>query len=209
MSMKLTRTSLAEQGYLALAGKIVSGEWAGGTRLTEEAVSQLLGISRTPVREALRRLAAEGLIEVQARCGYRVAAFDVESVRELFDCRARLEVMALECALPHLPEAELLALRAQLAAAPPDELGRISLEVDVAIHELIAAHCNNRYLRRFCRIWFVAGGRFAPTAALRNRCGSGWGRLVDLLTRDYAAASARLGAHIRNGGLAVVRRPAG
>ncbi len=201
--MKLQKTSLAEQCYLELTRRIVTGELSGGTRLTEEGVSREVGISRTPVREALRRLAAEGLVEMLPPRGFRVAGFDRIALRELFECRAMIEAAALERALPRLPEEPLAALRNRLAEADSGELERVSLEVDEAMHELIAQYCDNRFLAEIAR---GLVRRSAPFRALRNHGDAKiplqerLALLDALLKRDSGKAASLLTAHIRNGG---------
>lgn len=82
---------LAESAYEKLRGQILSGELVHGERLTEVEVAEALGISRTPVREALRRLAAEGLVDVSQNRGASVARWGSADLQEIFDLRAILE----------------------------------------------------------------------------------------------------------------------
>ena len=82
---------LAESAYEKLRGQILSGERVHGERLTEVEVAADLGISRTPVREALRRLAAEGLVDVSLNRGASVARWGSADLQEIFDLRTSLE----------------------------------------------------------------------------------------------------------------------
>ncbi|GDX32216.1 GntR family transcriptional regulator [Actinomycetes bacterium] len=82
---------LAESAYERLRTQILSGERVHGERLTEVEVARDLGISRTPVREALRRLAAEGLVDVSLNRGASVARWGSADLQEIFDLRAILE----------------------------------------------------------------------------------------------------------------------
>ena len=82
---------LAESAYEKLRGQILSGERVHGERLTEVEVAADLGISRTPVREALRRLAAEGLVDVSLNRGASVARWGSADLQEIFDLRTLLE----------------------------------------------------------------------------------------------------------------------
>ncbi|PHX60501.1 MAG: GntR family transcriptional regulator [Actinobacteria bacterium] len=82
---------LAESAYEKLRGQILSGERVHGERLTEVDVAEDLGISRTPVREALRRLAAEGLVDVSLNRGASVARWGSADLQEIFDLRTILE----------------------------------------------------------------------------------------------------------------------
>lgn len=74
-----------------LRDRILSGALAGGERLVEGRLSEELGVSRMPVREALRQLASEGLVTIEPRRGATVTQFSEEQVRELVEVRATLE----------------------------------------------------------------------------------------------------------------------
>ncbi len=203
--MRLKKISLAEQAYLELARRIVTGVYPGGEPLTEQGLSAELGISRTPVREALRRIAAEGLAEERRGRGFAVCRPEPDRVAELFECRGRIELLALEDAFDRIPQPELEMLYARLRNARHEERKIVSLEVDEAIHSLIAAHCRNRCLagivERLVR-------QCAPFRALRNY-GSRSGEsdpererlaLLDaMIRRDLPAARGLLCAHILRG----------
>lgn len=87
---------LADSAYDTLRHQILSGELVHGERLAEEEIAETLGISRTPVREALRRLAAEGLVDVAPNRGASVARWESADLQEIFDLRAILESYAAE-----------------------------------------------------------------------------------------------------------------
>lgn len=201
----LKKISLAEQAYRQLAKGILGGRYQPETRLTEEGLCRDFGISRTPVRDAIARLVSEGLLEELPRRGCRVASRDSEAERELFECRARLEVMALENALPLLPEKRLAELAAamQCAGGSREERAGIMLAADTALHQLIAEHCGNRYLRRMLEQLFR---QTQPFRRLRNadanpdELGTERKKLLEaLLSRDFTLASDRLREHILNG----------
>lgn len=87
---------LADTAYDTLRHQILSGELVHGERLAEEEIAENLGISRTPVREALRRLAAEGLVDVAPNRGASVARWESTDLLEIFDLRAMLESYAAQ-----------------------------------------------------------------------------------------------------------------
>jgi DNA-binding GntR family transcriptional regulator len=87
--------SKADLVHRRLREEIELGELAPGTPLGELALVERTGASRTPVREALRRLAAEGLVDLVPRQGARVSRVSLQSVRDLFDFRALLEPTAI------------------------------------------------------------------------------------------------------------------
>lgn len=90
--------SLAEAVCAELRSRILSGALAPGQRLVEEALAATFGVSRNPVREALRVLAAEGLVEVLPRRGATVSLLTAEEAQELFDLRLAVEGVAARIA---------------------------------------------------------------------------------------------------------------
>lgn len=90
-----------------LAERIVTGELEPGTKLRQDHIAEEFGTSHVPVREAFRRLEAQGLAVSEPRRGARVASFGLEQVREVAEMRAALEVLALRHAAPHLTSAIL------------------------------------------------------------------------------------------------------
>jgi DNA-binding GntR family transcriptional regulator len=104
MSLESTK---ADEIALVLEEAIVSGELEPGQVLRQEELSERFAVSRTPVREALRRLAALGLVSFVPNRGVRVRTITAEELREAFLVRAELESLATEIAAPKFTEAEL------------------------------------------------------------------------------------------------------
>lgn len=91
----------------ALADRIIAGALEPGSRLGQDHIAEEFGASHVPVREAFRRLEAQGLVVSEPRRGVRVAGFSLEEVREVAEMRAALESLALRNAIPHLTQAIL------------------------------------------------------------------------------------------------------
>jgi DNA-binding GntR family transcriptional regulator len=104
-------TSVVDQAYVAIRDRIDDGRLPRGTRLHQEDLAAELGVSRTPVREALRRLAAEGRVELLTNRGARVADIDPDSMPEPYEARLVIE-----------PGAAALAARRGLSAAQRRQL---------------------------------------------------------------------------------------
>jgi DNA-binding GntR family transcriptional regulator len=102
----------ADDIALVLEEAIVSGEIAPGTVLRQEQLSERFAVSRTPVREALRRLAALGLVSFVPNRGVRVRTISREELREAFLVRAELESLATELATPRITDDGLAELDA-------------------------------------------------------------------------------------------------
>jgi DNA-binding GntR family transcriptional regulator len=113
----------AEQAADAIREDILAGRIPAGARIAEADVARQLSVSRTPVREALSRLAAEGLGELSPNRGARVTSRTAAELREIFEVRLRLEPYAVGQAVPLLTAAQLGELsalaRAMLAAGRP------------------------------------------------------------------------------------------
>src|SRR5919109_493829 len=102
----------ADDIALVLEEAIVSGELAPGTVLRQEQLSERYGVSRTPVREALRRLAALGLVSFVPNRGVRVRTLSRDELYEAFLVRAELESLATELAATRMTPEDLLELEA-------------------------------------------------------------------------------------------------
>jgi DNA-binding GntR family transcriptional regulator len=83
--------SAADQAYSYVRERVISGDFAAGTRLTEWQIADALGTSRTPVREAMRRLVGDGFLRFQRNYGTFVGTYTAKEIGELFDVRALLE----------------------------------------------------------------------------------------------------------------------
>jgi DNA-binding GntR family transcriptional regulator len=110
----LASSSLVELATDRLRREILAGALPPGERLVEEQVTRRFGISRAPLREALRLLAQQGLVEHLPRRGVRVATLSATDAEELFEVRDVLERFAIAKALP-CPPGDLAQMRSELA----------------------------------------------------------------------------------------------
>jgi DNA-binding GntR family transcriptional regulator len=114
---QLNVTSVVDQAYIAIRDRIDDGRLARGSRLHQEDLAAELGVSRTPVREALRRLAAEGRVEMLTNRGARVADIDLASMPEPYEARLVLEPGAAALAARRgITKQQRRRLRAAIAA---------------------------------------------------------------------------------------------
>lgn len=111
------KKSLSDVAYEALRGRIVGLELAPGTRLVERDLAVELEVSRIPLREAMQRLQQDGLVVMVPRQGAIVAPFTADDVRDLFDVRESLEVLAARLAAERADPAGLALLADQLEIA--------------------------------------------------------------------------------------------
>jgi DNA-binding GntR family transcriptional regulator len=102
---------LVDRLAATIQSRVLSGEIATGTRLRQETLASEFGVSRTPVREALRKLQSAGIVEVAPRRGALVRAPTPRDVREAYQVRAELEGLAAELAVQLIDDAQLSRLR--------------------------------------------------------------------------------------------------
>ncbi|WP_127074093.1 GntR family transcriptional regulator [Pelagibacterium lentulum] len=105
--MTTTKDTLAARISKVLADRIIAGALEPGSRLGQDHIAEEFGASHVPVREAFRRLEAQGLVVSEPRRGVRVAGFSLDEVREVAEMRAALEALALRNAFPHMTKAIL------------------------------------------------------------------------------------------------------
>lgn len=142
-----TRT-LSEQVYHAVRARIMAGALAPGTFLREKDL-ETMGVSRTPIREALGRLASEGFLERLPHRGFRVPEESVANLLELYPIVASLELLAGRLAFDRFSTEDVARLRdinARLAEARDRGDVRAMLDLNTAFHRLITERGGNRRL---------------------------------------------------------------
>jgi DNA-binding GntR family transcriptional regulator len=108
------RKTVAEAAAEELRMRILSGQLKEGSQLRQEVLAAELGVSRIPLREALRLLEGEGLVTIVPHRGAVVSVLSPAEIGELFDLRALIEPELIRCAIPHLVPADLLKAEATL-----------------------------------------------------------------------------------------------
>ena len=111
VSVQTPSATLAEAIRIGLADEITSGKLTPGSVIDEAEVAHRFGASRTPVREALRALAASGLVEIEPRRGARVVAFTAERLGELFELMAETEALCIRLATYRMTSSERIRLQ--------------------------------------------------------------------------------------------------
>lgn len=202
-----TGSSRRDLAYQDLKHRLLRGEYAPGARLGEERLAAQLGVSRTPVREALSRLHAEGLVERLADGGFGPTLIDLHLIRELYEIRFALERCALRRTVDGVPahdEVQVRLLRADWldleAPASDDAVDGDFVLVDEDFHERLAAAAGNRALvdqlhKVNERIRIVRMQDFLTAGRVELTIEQHLGVLDALLAEDVDLAEERLVGH--------------
>ncbi len=144
------RVSQTERAYEQIKRRILENDMAAGFQVLEQELAQMLDMSRTPVREALIRLAEEGMVEVRPRHGMRVLPVSADDMREIYEILTSLESTAAELvAARGVTDAELTELKRAVmemdAALEKDDLRKWA-EADETFHMLLVQYSGNERL---------------------------------------------------------------
>ena len=194
---------LAEQAYQAIRSAIQEGRLEPGQRVREVELSEWLGMSRTPIREALRRLQSDNMVVHAPGGGLAIAQHDLRAIAELYDMRESLEGTAAGLAARHAGPSELIVLQAMLAGAqalPNDPV--VHARANTRLHEHIYRAAHNRFLLKqvgdlhdavalLGRTTFAADGRIAEAWAEHD------GIVAAIAGRNPKSAEQRMRQHVR------------
>lgn len=205
-SGKLTKLPMKQEVYNYLLQAIMEGRLEPGRQLDEKEISESLGVSRTPLREAINRLAQEGIVEEIPYRGNFVRKFSTREVVDLYEVRTTLEMMAIRQAVERMSEEEsarIASLVEQTAEA--ERLGDLEAygRLDKQFHELIARCSGNQMLMQ------LLGSMSAQINIVRHMA-NGSGKtakkaqfdreriLAAVQSRDAEAAALFMEEHIRH-----------
>ena len=201
---------LIDSVYSRLRDLILSNVLRAGQKLVDRDLAEQLGVSRTPVREALGRLAMMGLVEARSRRGYYVRQYSADEVSDLYEFRKILEVSAARLAAQNLQpehEREFDRILQDMASLESSSANRSrSVELDLETHNMIATASGNTELQKaiqnlmdkvMCFIWvdWVDPSLADPeTIAAANR--EHEELIISIKERDADEAARKQGAHI-------------
>ena len=196
----------AADAYDAIRARILSGAIAPGDRLREIALADEMGLSRTPVREAMRRLEQDGLVEHVPHRGAIVRTLDPQQVTELYLIREVLEGTAARLAAQQASAAEVEALRALLATQPGEAEDAGGVEAsrrNAVFHRAIRDAAHNRFLLRAMEGVTASLALLGPTTLgmpgrIPEAAAEHAAILEAIAGRDGDAAEAAARAHIRS-----------
>ena len=201
---KLEHSPLNERVYRRIRDSVLAGSFTPGSRLDEQSLADDLGVSRTPIREAIGKLTKEGLVEHRPYQGNFIRAFSAKQVNDLYEVRATLEALAVRLAVPHLTDAQVEEFRVILDAGQDaldrDDLGGYGA-ADRRFHGMIAALSGNETLveslsRLALQIQIVRAAANQDPAVVRETAHQRAEIVAAFRTRDVAAAERLLTEHI-------------
>ena len=180
MPTVIARSPLGEQVYLQVLQRIQGGDIPGGSRVRDAAIAAELGVSRTPVREALLRLSREGLLSAEMGRGFRLTSLDRTELRDTGSILAALEPLALEQS-PE-PDTPRLASLGDVVRQLEQTRGDVArcVELDEEFHRVLLEDCPNRRLlalvatlrrslRRYLHHYLQRGGRVSLSSLQHSR----------------------------------------
>lgn len=195
--MKIVKGSLHNEAVTRIRDMITEGHLEPGSKISEKQLCELFGISRTPLREALKVLATEGLLELLPNRGARVAKHTRKDLGDLFHVMAALEGLAGELACQNVTEPalnEIRALHHEMLAHYARRDRAAYFRVNQAIHEAIIAAADNRVLSM---LYESLRGRIRPARFMANLSRERWGEAVSEHGEILEALSRRDGARLR------------
>lgn len=197
-NLPIARSTLPEAAAERLRTLIIEGTLAPGARLNERELSEQLGVSRTPLREAFRILAGDGLLTQLPNRGAQVVALSAEDVRHAFDVMGSLEGLAGELAVTRVTDADLETLRALQAEMETAHAQRdlpAYYRINRAIHDRLNAIAGNPILTHTYR---TLNTRLHALRFRSNLNTAKWNQAVAEHREMIAALAARDGAALRD-----------
>ena len=149
MTQKMKRMTLKQQVYDYLKNAIIFGEFDPGERLIEEKIAETLDVSRSPIREAVRMLEKDGLLNVHQTGGVTVVNPTIEDYRSLYEIRVEMESLAAYYAAERCNEQELQLMRTSIQEMAHEiSIGNLKglLRVNFNFHEIIVRGSRNPFL---------------------------------------------------------------
>jgi DNA-binding GntR family transcriptional regulator len=202
----LTKSSML---YETIFNKIIHGEYPANTKLREEKLAETHKVSRTPVREALRHLEKDGLIEMLTNRDTRVVGLTADDVEEVFQIRKVLECLALRFSVHNLSIGRLQELRAEITGISESDDYLEHAKVDAKLHTYMIEASNKKRLIAILRQLFRLIPRFQQIGYkdknARAQATVDHLALIDaLLYRDLAKAEVLLEKHIERSKLVAI-----
>jgi DNA-binding GntR family transcriptional regulator len=165
----MVKLGKVDEIYNVLKHRIIHVQYLPGEVLNESMLANEFGMSRTPVREALRRLQQEKWIYSLPKIGMQVAVFDINQLRDLFDAKEALEIMNIKLAIDKVKKKDIDNLKELLDEMKNSDLddAKIIMDIDDRMHHMIWKIADNEFINiyiedlqyRLYRCWMYSGMR--------------------------------------------------
>ena len=198
------KRTLGEKVYDRLKELIMDGELERGTKITETSIAKMFDVSPTPVREAFRKLASDGLIEVASWKGVIVKGIEQKDLLEIYECREALEGMVGKLAVRNITKEDIDILEGILERCNDAKTPEILIELNTEFHnELLRIAKNERLSKLLNELMVVIlydrdiSGRYSVRR--KEIVAEHLDILKYLKKKDEKKVSEPMAKHIRNG----------
>lgn len=198
----LKDASVSRQTEAVLRERILNGKLVPGERLNEVEIANSMGVSRGPLREAIQKLAGEGLLNLQSRRGAYVRKYEPREIIEIYEMRVALELYAIRLVAQRATDEDLAGLEAMLVDSSNSlqpESGAYVAELD--FHQRMVDLADNSAIRKSCleanhRLYLA----LSTTKRTKDRAGHAAGEHVEIATalrsRNISAATTLMETHL-------------
>lgn len=204
MEMKRGKINLKDMAYTIIREKIVNCEYMPNQFMTETELTETIGVSRTPIREAINKLEQEGLVQVLPKRGIMIKEITVGTINDMFEVRILVEPYLVENYGKDISEAEI---KRQLEIASDNNVhlyGKDSFVKDNELHQLFYSVSHNSYFEEIMQRSYALNQRIRILSGMRSE-----ERLLEtqqehrnilesMLRKDYAQAAQYMKEHLLN-----------
>ena len=190
-----------------LRNKILNGEYQPDEKLVQSTLAEQLGVSRMPIREALKKLELEGLVTIEPHRGAVVKSITIEDIKEIYTLRAELEKLALSLSIPRLTELDLNQLKVKLSEMEQSENVEDFVSANIEFHRLMIKGCSWKRLLSFIETLWNGFPQHTPhllPEQVQKSNAEHKEILTAILNKDSEKASMLLGMHIERTGNSLV-----
>lgn len=211
MKKSLNRYVLTDEIYSLLKEQLLHHEIAPGDKINIDQLARELEVSNIPIREALSRLTAEGLVHMVPFKGMYATEMSLRELDEIFEIRLELEGMAIRKAAPAIPEpllhsaANRMKSQSQRKPENSDEKIGVIADMNASLHGLVLDHCGNDTLKNLIRVYIERIQRYLSyirqdmkPQVIEEEYAEHLQVIEALLAKDFAAAEHALARHLRN-----------
>lgn len=203
--------SFKTHAYNVIKGRILSCELQPGAPISEQDLIKELGISRTPIREALNRLEAEHLVTIYPKRGIFVTEVSMKDVMDIYMLREAIEPLAARLAATMMDQDKLEDLFANYYSEGAKQDLQSYIEADLEFHRLVAGSTGNIHLEQILRNLYAQNSRIRIVSKVRikEHEAEAWSEVRQVIQalrdRDAAKAEELMLKHIRNGNASAMR----